>query len=77
MSLASGALALAAAVGADVKALDDALTGKQATLISGTNIKTVNGGSILGTGDITLVTQAEFDAALGDISAALTTINGA
>jgi len=30
------------------------ITGKQATLISGTNIKTINGTSILGSGDITI-----------------------
>lgn len=32
--------------------LQNVLNGKQATLVSGTNIKTVNGKSILGTGDI-------------------------
>ena len=32
--------------------LDTALTGKQATLVSGTNIKTINGASVLGSGDI-------------------------
>jgi hypothetical protein len=33
--------------------LDTALNGKQATLVSGTNIKTVNGSSILGSGNLT------------------------
>lgn len=32
----------------------DALAGKQAALVSGTNIKTINGGSILGSGDIAI-----------------------
>lgn len=32
----------------------DALTGKQATLVSGTNIKTINGSSILGSGNLSL-----------------------
>lgn len=34
--------------------VDTALTGKQDTLVSGTNIKTINGNSILGSGDITI-----------------------
>lgn len=33
--------------------LDSALSGKQATLVSGTNIKTINGSSVLGSGNIT------------------------
>lgn len=36
--------------------VDDGLAAKQATLVSGTNIKTVNGTSILGSGDITTPT---------------------
>jgi len=32
--------------------LDAGLAGKQATLVSGTNIKTINGGSLLGSGDL-------------------------
>ena len=54
-------------------AVDTALGGKQATLVSGTNIKTINNTSILGEGNITIsggsggsnaveVTQAEYDA---------------
>lgn len=52
-----------------------ALTSKQDTLVSGTNIKTINGDSVLGSGDITTgnvssstvnkivqITQAEYDA---------------
>jgi hypothetical protein len=36
----------------DITGLDSALAGKQATLVSGTNIKTVNSTSLLGSGDI-------------------------
>ena len=39
---------------ADVTGLDTALSGKQATLVSGTNIKTINGSSLLGSGDLTV-----------------------
>ena len=39
------------AVGADIKAL---LTGKQDTLASGQNIKTINGQSLLGLGDLSI-----------------------
>ena len=35
-------------------ALDSDLAGKQDTLVSGTNIKTINGNSILGNGDLTI-----------------------
>lgn len=35
-------------------ALQTAIDGKQATLVSGTNIKTVNGNSLLGEGDVTI-----------------------
>lgn len=34
--------------------VDDGLAAKQATLVSGTNIKTINGDSILGSGDLTI-----------------------
>lgn len=37
-----------------VAGLDTALAGKQAALVSGTNIKTVNGQSLLGSGDLTI-----------------------
>lgn len=49
---------------------DDELEGKQATLVSGENIKTINGQSILGSGNISIeggdaniveLTQAEYD----------------
>ena len=38
----------------DVAGLQTALDGKQDTLVSGTNIKTINGNSLLGSGDITI-----------------------
>lgn len=34
--------------------VQDALNGKQDTLVSGTNIKTINGNSLLGSGDLTI-----------------------
>ena len=51
-------------------AIDAAVSGKQDTLISGTNIKTINSQSILGNGDLVIqggndtveLTQAEYDA---------------
>ena len=46
---------LAAALGDDANfasTVTTALAGKQATLVSGTNIKTVNGNSLLGSGDL-------------------------
>lgn len=47
--LADGAIAVA-----DVTGLQDALDAKQATLVSGTNIKTVNGAPVLGSGDLVI-----------------------
>ena len=41
-----------AMVGVDT--LNDIIAGKQATLVSGTNIKTVNGNTLLGSGDVEL-----------------------
>lgn len=38
----------------DIGTINTALGGKQATLVSGTNIKTINGQSLLGSGDITI-----------------------
>ena len=38
----------------DTTGLQAALDGKQATLVSATNIKTINGASILGSGDLTV-----------------------
>ena len=42
-----------------VDALNEAISNKQDTLVSGTNIKTINGESILGTGDITISSGTE------------------
>lgn len=39
---------------ADVTGLQAALDAKQATLVSGSNIKTVNGESVLGSGDLVI-----------------------
>lgn len=52
-STSSTSTSLAATASA-VKAAYDLANGKQATLVSGTNIKTVNGQSLLGSGDITI-----------------------
>jgi hypothetical protein len=41
-------------VTSDVVGLDGALASKQATLVSGTTIKTVNGNTLLGAGDLTI-----------------------
>ena len=51
MSLETRLVALVQAIGTDIKAL---FSGKQNTLVSGTNIKTVNGNSLLGAGNLTL-----------------------
>lgn len=42
-------------------ATQSALNGKQATLVSGTNIKTINGSSILGSGDLTISSGSSHD----------------
>ena len=39
---------------ADISALQTAMDGKQPTLVSGTNIKTINGNSILGEGNLVI-----------------------
>ena len=41
-------------IAADVSALQTAMDGKQPTLVSGTNIKTINGNSILGEGNLVI-----------------------
>lgn len=46
--------ALLGTLDVDVASLETAMSGKQETLVSGTNIKTVNGQSVLGSGDITV-----------------------
>jgi hypothetical protein len=49
-------------------ATQTALDAKQATLVSGTNIKTINGTSVLGTGDITISSGGVSDGDKGDIT---------
>lgn len=84
MSLEARILAVVQAIAADIKSL---ITGKQATLVSNTNLKTVNAVTLLGSGDITIINDAtntttttwsstKLNTTLGDISSALTTING-
>ena len=46
-------------IAANVSALQTAMDGKQATLVSGENIKTINSESILGTGDIQISSEAK------------------
>lgn len=48
---------------ADVTSLQDSLDAKQATLVSGTSIKTINGDSVLGSGD--LVIESSDEVAIG------------
>jgi hypothetical protein len=55
--------------------LQTALNGKQATLISATNIKTINGNSILGSGDLT-VSGSNIYNADGTLTAARTLTQG-
>ena len=59
---------------ADVVGLDTALSSKQATLVSGTNIKTINGGSILGSGNITTVDSTKLPLTGGTMTGAITAI---
>lgn len=49
---------------------------KQDLLKSGTNIKTINGESILGSGNIEVATKQYVDEQIGDINSILTSING-
>ena len=51
MSLQTRIAALISAIGADIKSL---ATGKQDKLVSGTSLKTVNGNSLLGAGNLTV-----------------------
>lgn len=50
------------------KADASALSSKQDTLVSGTNIKTINGNSLLGEGDITIQGGGTVDTAMSDTS---------
>lgn len=52
----------------DVTGLQTALDGKQATLVSGTNIKTVNGNTLLGSGDVTISGSAAWGSITGTLS---------
>ena len=54
MSLSTGVSSLSTAVGAKIKEIITTLSGKQATLVSGTNIKTVNSTTLLGSGNIVI-----------------------
>ena len=49
-------------------ALWSAITGKQDSLVSGTNIKTINGSSVLGSGDLTVTGGGVSDGDKGDIT---------
>lgn len=59
-----------AATPAAVKAAYDLANGKQAALVSGTNIKTINGSSILGSGDLVVGGSADPVDVTGSVSAA-------
>ena len=50
------------------KAISTALATKQATLVSGTNIKTVNGNSLLGSGDVTISGSVSWGNITGTLS---------
>ena len=75
-----------AATASAVKAAYDLANGKQAALVSGTNIKTINGQSLLGSGDITIsgggssadltnyYTKTEIDSLVGNINSVLESI---
>lgn len=52
----------------DVTGLQTALDGKQATLVSGTNIKTVNGNNLLGSGDVVIGGAAAWGSITGTLS---------
>lgn len=51
------------------KAISTAVATKQDTLVSGTTIKTVNGNSLLGSGDITISGGVAWGNITGDITA--------
>lgn len=70
-------------VGNEIGQLEEIINTKQDKLISGTNIKTINGNDILGEGDITIeggsdlsnyYTKTEIDTIIGDINNILETI---
>lgn len=59
----------------DTKSLQNSIDGKQAKLVSGTNIKTINGTSILGGGDISVVASLA-EKSLADIINATSSKSG-
>lgn len=73
-----------AATPASVKSAYDLANGKQDALVSGTNIKTVNGNSLLGSGDLTIQSGANITtvtvpitvAAWGGTTVCTVTVNG-
>lgn len=78
MSDANGKVAVSAVTSTELEYLSGVtssvqaqLNAKQATLVSGTNIKTVNGTSILGSGDITISSTAPTTAQVGTATAGL------
>lgn len=52
----------------DISGLSTALAGKQDTLVSGTNIKTINGSTVLGSGDITISSSVAWGGITGTLS---------
>lgn len=57
--------------------LNSALGGKQATLVSGTNIKTINGSTILGSGDLVVSSGSNIDGgSAASVYGGATVING-
>ena len=63
-----------AATASAVKEAYDLANGKQDELVSGTNIKTINGESILGSGNIECATKTYVDDLVGDINSVLENI---
>lgn len=53
---------------ADITGLQTALNAKQDTLVSGTNIKTINGQSVVGSGDLTVTATATWGTITGTLS---------
>ena len=72
MTLATRITALATTMGTDVKSLNTQLAGKQGALVSGSDIKTVNGTSVMGSGNISVPTVA-LDGPIGMIAGESTT----
>ena len=60
--------ALGGMIAAETAARERAVATKQDTLVSGTNIKTINGNSLLGEGDITIQAGGTVDTEMSDTS---------